>query len=235
MSGDAAWARAPPARGAACLANEAVARSMAAGARVPLRRVDGDADRRLWRELVGRYHYLGPAVPFGAHLRWSIDVVDVARFPGAGRRAASGTELGLTQGGGRMNRRKRRQRACPKAVSVYGLVKHARERLRGERRATASAPTGTCAPWVSSPASSAPSSRSTSTPRRSSSRSSTRYESSSNPDVPTRPSRACSARRSSRSRRPRRQARPRRRGRRAGRARLTPSRHQATTTDPVTR
>lgn len=29
-------------------------------------------DRRLWRELVGRYHYLGHAVPFGAHLRYLV-------------------------------------------------------------------------------------------------------------------------------------------------------------------
>jgi hypothetical protein len=32
--------------------------------------VRADDDRRLWRELVGRYHYLGHAVPFGAHLRY---------------------------------------------------------------------------------------------------------------------------------------------------------------------
>jgi len=30
------------------------------------------AERRLWRELVGRYHYLGHAVPFGAHLRYLV-------------------------------------------------------------------------------------------------------------------------------------------------------------------
>ena len=29
-------------------------------------------DRLLWRELVGRYHYLGHKVPFGAHLRYLI-------------------------------------------------------------------------------------------------------------------------------------------------------------------
>jgi hypothetical protein len=187
---------------------------------VSLRRVDGDADRRLWRELVGRYHYLGHAVPFGAHLRWFIEVarptprvvgcvqasspawklaardrwigwsdvrrrealqhvvdnsrflilpwvevrflasavlamlarelpaqwetaygvrplllesfVDVARFPGTCYRAANWIELGLTQGRGRMDRRKQRQGACPKAVFVYPLVRRARERLRGE-------------------------------------------------------------------------------------------------------
>jgi hypothetical protein len=30
------------------------------------------ADRRLFRELVGRYHYLGHAVPYGAHVRYLI-------------------------------------------------------------------------------------------------------------------------------------------------------------------
>ena len=30
--------------------------------------------RRLWRELVHRYHYLGHRVPFGAHLRYLIEV-----------------------------------------------------------------------------------------------------------------------------------------------------------------
>ena len=29
-------------------------------------------DRLLWRELVGRYHYLGHKVPFGAHLRYLV-------------------------------------------------------------------------------------------------------------------------------------------------------------------
>ena len=32
--------------------------------------VQSDAQRLLFRELVGRYHYLGHAVPFGAHLRY---------------------------------------------------------------------------------------------------------------------------------------------------------------------
>ena len=32
--------------------------------------VDSEAQRLLFRELVGRYHYLGYAVPFGAHLRY---------------------------------------------------------------------------------------------------------------------------------------------------------------------
>ncbi len=31
-------------------------------------------DRLLWRELVGRYHYLGVTVPFGAHLRYLIRI-----------------------------------------------------------------------------------------------------------------------------------------------------------------
>lgn len=39
---------------------------------VRLERVVRDAQRRLWRELVGRYHYLGHRVPFGAHLRYLV-------------------------------------------------------------------------------------------------------------------------------------------------------------------
>jgi hypothetical protein len=39
---------------------------------VRLRRVKEQRDRLLWRELVGRYHYLGHKVPFGAHLRYLI-------------------------------------------------------------------------------------------------------------------------------------------------------------------
>lgn len=41
---------------------------------VRLRLVADDSDRLLWRELVGRYHYLGHKVPFGAHLRYLIEV-----------------------------------------------------------------------------------------------------------------------------------------------------------------
>jgi hypothetical protein len=41
---------------------------------VLLRRVSTPSERELWRELVGRYHYLGHAVPFGAHLRYLIEV-----------------------------------------------------------------------------------------------------------------------------------------------------------------
>ncbi len=41
---------------------------------VVLRRVSEASDRRLWRELVGRYHYLGYRVPFGAQLRYFIEV-----------------------------------------------------------------------------------------------------------------------------------------------------------------
>jgi len=37
-----------------------------------LERVTTADDRRLFRELVGRYHYLGYAVPYGAHLRYLI-------------------------------------------------------------------------------------------------------------------------------------------------------------------
>ncbi len=42
------------------------------------RRVSRPEDRRLWRELVERYHPRGHRVPFGAHLRW---LVEVARPP----------------------------------------------------------------------------------------------------------------------------------------------------------
>lgn len=41
---------------------------------IVLRRVSEQGDRLLWRELVGRYHYLGHKVPFGAHLRYLIEV-----------------------------------------------------------------------------------------------------------------------------------------------------------------
>lgn len=37
-----------------------------------IERVQTGEARQLWRELVGRYHYLGHAVPFGAHLRYLI-------------------------------------------------------------------------------------------------------------------------------------------------------------------
>lgn len=39
---------------------------------VNLRLVKEPRDRLLWRELVGRYHYRGHKVPFGAHLRYLI-------------------------------------------------------------------------------------------------------------------------------------------------------------------
>lgn len=41
---------------------------------VSLQLVKEHRDRLLWRELVGRYHYLGHKVPFGAHLRYLIQV-----------------------------------------------------------------------------------------------------------------------------------------------------------------
>lgn len=41
---------------------------------VELKRVTTQEDRRLWRELVDRYHYLGHRVPFGAHLRYLIEI-----------------------------------------------------------------------------------------------------------------------------------------------------------------
>jgi hypothetical protein len=36
--------------------------------------VEKREDRLLWRELVGRYHYLGHTVPYGAHMRYLIRV-----------------------------------------------------------------------------------------------------------------------------------------------------------------
>jgi hypothetical protein len=41
---------------------------------VSLRPVEGCADHALWRELVGRYHYLGHATAFGASLRYFVEV-----------------------------------------------------------------------------------------------------------------------------------------------------------------
>jgi len=38
------------------------------------RRVSRPEDRRVWRELVERYHPRGHRVPFGAHLRWLVEV-----------------------------------------------------------------------------------------------------------------------------------------------------------------
>lgn len=39
---------------------------------VELELVESDEGRRLFRQMVGRYHYLGHAVPFGAHVRYLI-------------------------------------------------------------------------------------------------------------------------------------------------------------------
>lgn len=39
---------------------------------ITVERVITPTDRRLFRELLGRYHYLGHAVPFGAHLRYLV-------------------------------------------------------------------------------------------------------------------------------------------------------------------
>ena len=41
---------------------------------VGLRQVEGCAAHALWRELVGRYHYLGHATAFGASLRYFVEV-----------------------------------------------------------------------------------------------------------------------------------------------------------------
>src|SRR3989475_9766478 len=63
--------------------------------RLELELVRSDEARRLFRELGGRYHYLGHAVPFGAHLRYLIyaelpqrrAVACVPSFSGAWRTA----------------------------------------------------------------------------------------------------------------------------------------------------
>ena len=41
---------------------------------ISLRAVEDAPARQLWRELVERYHYLGHRVPFGAHLRYLVEV-----------------------------------------------------------------------------------------------------------------------------------------------------------------
>jgi hypothetical protein len=46
---------------------------------VVLEPIRDDKDRLLFRELVGRYHYLGHAVPFGAHLRYLLYVTQPER------------------------------------------------------------------------------------------------------------------------------------------------------------
>lgn len=46
---------------------------------VALKQVRASDERLLFRELVGRYHYLGHAVPFGAHLRYLIYVSEPER------------------------------------------------------------------------------------------------------------------------------------------------------------
>jgi len=63
--------------------------------RLELELVETDEARRFFRELVGRYHYLGHAVPFGAHLRYLIyaerpqrNVVACVQFSSAAWRIA---------------------------------------------------------------------------------------------------------------------------------------------------
>jgi len=51
--------------------------------------LEGPADHRLFRELVGRYHYLGYRVPFGAHLRYWV----YASTPLAGRRLVAAIQF----------------------------------------------------------------------------------------------------------------------------------------------
>lgn len=63
---------------------------------ITVERVTTAPDRRLFRELIGRYHYLGHAVPFGAHLRYLIyaaqptqQVVGCVQFSSAAWRMAA--------------------------------------------------------------------------------------------------------------------------------------------------
>ncbi|MGH2599739.1 MAG: Druantia anti-phage system protein DruA [Dehalococcoidia bacterium] len=53
-------------------AQPAIAGTVRDIAPIAVERVTTAPDRRLFRELVGRYHSLGPAVPFGAHLRYLV-------------------------------------------------------------------------------------------------------------------------------------------------------------------
>ena len=50
---------------------------------VRLRRVEQGRDHRLWRELVGGYHYLGYRMAFGAQLRYLIEAQEGSRVVGA--------------------------------------------------------------------------------------------------------------------------------------------------------
>ena len=63
---------------------------------IAIERVTTTDQRRLFRELVGRYHYLGHAVPFGAHLRYLVyasrparQVVGCVQFSSAAWRMAA--------------------------------------------------------------------------------------------------------------------------------------------------
>jgi len=47
---------------------------------VVLRQVTSESERLLWRELVGRYHYLGHKVPFGAHVRYLVEASRPSRL-----------------------------------------------------------------------------------------------------------------------------------------------------------
>lgn len=64
------------ARGAAQPAITGTVRDVAP---IGVERVTTSDQRRLFRELVGRYHYLGHAVPFGAHLRYLVYASQPAR------------------------------------------------------------------------------------------------------------------------------------------------------------
>jgi hypothetical protein len=61
-------------RTAAGEAGEPLEGSVGDVAPVTLRLVQNGEERALWRELVDRHHYLGHKVPFGAHLRYLVEV-----------------------------------------------------------------------------------------------------------------------------------------------------------------
>ena len=53
---------------------EALSGTLREMAPVRLEKVREDADHALWRELVGRYHYLGFKTPYGASLRYLVRI-----------------------------------------------------------------------------------------------------------------------------------------------------------------
>ncbi len=109
---------------------------------VTLRRVSGVDDRRLWRELVERHHYLGYCIPFGAHLCYFIEVSkSVSTLVGciqlsspAWRMAARDRCIGWDDAlRARQDRDHERHGSAPKTLFVYPLHRHAVACLKNER------------------------------------------------------------------------------------------------------